>query len=284
MELLQRTASLPGVSGQWNSCSALPHCLGAVGSATPAMHGPTSRGQWAVQLLQCTAHCLGAVGSATPAILCLTARGQWAVELLLNTASLPGGSGQWSLSIESQTCMTTISLFRNNLPREGMQTATRTKSLDPPTRVFGLPSAPIAVCFRSSQPLVGLRFNRCREDEQLLSLIRRASGAKMLYIFDCRPKFNAVANTAISGGFVLAPAIRSSGALSFTPSQRPLWCTRHDAISVACSLHEPNPLRLSPIPFLPSAVKMSSMSALPHFYYIMQLCLSFVFQAINPVN
>ena len=25
-------------SGQWNSCNALPHCLGAVGSATPAIH------------------------------------------------------------------------------------------------------------------------------------------------------------------------------------------------------------------------------------------------------
>ena len=34
-ELLQCTASLPGGSGQWTSCSALPHCLG----------------QWAVQLL-----------------------------------------------------------------------------------------------------------------------------------------------------------------------------------------------------------------------------------------
>ena len=31
-------------SGQWNSCNALPHCLGAVGSATRAMRGPTSWG------------------------------------------------------------------------------------------------------------------------------------------------------------------------------------------------------------------------------------------------
>ena len=29
MELLQCTASPPGGSGQWNSCNALPHCLGA---------------------------------------------------------------------------------------------------------------------------------------------------------------------------------------------------------------------------------------------------------------
>ena len=65
------------------SHNALPHCLGAVGSATPAMHCLTALGQWAVELLSSTAtlprgsgqcnscnalpHCLGAVGSATPA-------------------------------------------------------------------------------------------------------------------------------------------------------------------------------------------------------------------------
>ena len=62
---LQCTASLLGSSGQCNSCNALPHCLRAVGTATPAMH-------------------------------CLTAWGQWAVKLLQCTASLPGGSGQWN--------------------------------------------------------------------------------------------------------------------------------------------------------------------------------------------
>ena len=54
-ELLQCTASLPGGSGQCNSCNALPHCLGAVGSGPPAMHCPTAWGQWAVDLLQSTA-------------------------------------------------------------------------------------------------------------------------------------------------------------------------------------------------------------------------------------
>ena len=49
--------------GQWISCNAQPHCLEAVGSTTPPMH-------------------------------CLTAYGQWAVELLLCTARLPRGSGQ----------------------------------------------------------------------------------------------------------------------------------------------------------------------------------------------
>ena len=93
--LLQCTASLPGGSGQWNSCNALPlcpggsgqwnscytlpHCLGAVGSGTPATHCLTALGQWAVQILQYTA--------ALP-------WGQWAVELLQCTAPLLGGSGQ----------------------------------------------------------------------------------------------------------------------------------------------------------------------------------------------
>ena len=92
------------------SCNTLPHCLGAVGSGTPAIHCRTAWGQWAGKFLHCTAappggsgrcnscnalpHCLGAVGSGTPAIHRLTARGQWAVELLQYTASLPGGSGQ----------------------------------------------------------------------------------------------------------------------------------------------------------------------------------------------
>ena len=110
MQPLQCTAPLPGGSGQWNPCNALPHCLGAVGSATPAIRCRTVWGQWAAEVLQFTAplpggsgqwtsgntlpHRLGAVGSATPAMHCLTAWGQWAVELLQCTASLPGASGQ----------------------------------------------------------------------------------------------------------------------------------------------------------------------------------------------
>ena len=135
---MQCTATLPGGSGQWNSCNTPSHCLGAVGSATPAMHCHTAWGQWAVQLLQCTAtppgggwqwnscharahqlggrgvlprrrslpkeryscnallHCLGAVGSATPAMHCHTAWGQWAVQLLQCTATTPRGSWQWN--------------------------------------------------------------------------------------------------------------------------------------------------------------------------------------------
>ena len=78
VELLQCTAPLPGGSGQCISCNALPHCLGAVGSATPAMHCLTA---------------LGAVGSGPPAMHCPTAWGQWAVELMQCTASLPGAVG-----------------------------------------------------------------------------------------------------------------------------------------------------------------------------------------------
>ena len=44
VDLLQRTALLPGGSGQCNSCNTRPHCLGAVGSATPAMHRLTAWG------------------------------------------------------------------------------------------------------------------------------------------------------------------------------------------------------------------------------------------------
>ena len=110
LELLQNTASLPGGSGQWNSCNALPHCLGAVGSATPAIHCLTAWGQWAIELLQCTTflpggsgqcnscntppNCLRAVGSGNPAMHCRTARGQWALQLLQCTITPPGGGGR----------------------------------------------------------------------------------------------------------------------------------------------------------------------------------------------
>ena len=111
MELLQCTVPLPGDSGQWYSCNALPLCLGALGSGPPTMHCRTAWGHRAVELLQSTAalprgsgqwnccnalpHCLGAVGSGTAAMHCRTAWGQWAVEILQCTTQLPGASGQW---------------------------------------------------------------------------------------------------------------------------------------------------------------------------------------------
>ena len=57
------------------------------------MHRLTAWGQWAVELLQCTASLPGAVGTRTSAMHYLTAWGQWAVELLQCSAPLPGGSG-----------------------------------------------------------------------------------------------------------------------------------------------------------------------------------------------
>ena len=80
LQLLQCTVPLPGGSGQWNSCNAPPHCLGAVGIGTPAMHCRTAWGQWAMGLLRHT----------TP-----RPWGQWAVGLPQCAALLPGSSGQW---------------------------------------------------------------------------------------------------------------------------------------------------------------------------------------------
>ena len=61
-----------------NSYNVPPHCLRVVGSATPNNALPL---------------CLRAVGSGTRATQCLTVWGQWAVELVLCTATPPGGSG-----------------------------------------------------------------------------------------------------------------------------------------------------------------------------------------------
>ena len=95
VEPLQCTAALSGGGGQCNFCNALPHCPGAVGSGTPAMHGLTAlRAVGSATHCNALPHCLGAVGSATPAMHYPTAWGQWAVQILQCTASLPGGSGQ----------------------------------------------------------------------------------------------------------------------------------------------------------------------------------------------
>ena len=118
----------PVFSGRWNSCNALPHCVGAVGCGTHAIHRRTPCGQWAVELLQCIAtlplgsklwnsrntppQCLwamgigtpamhggtswGAMGSGIPAMHRHTACGQWPVELVQCTATLHVGSGRWN--------------------------------------------------------------------------------------------------------------------------------------------------------------------------------------------
>ena len=78
-ELVQRTAPLLRGGAQWDSCNTLPHCLGAVGSATP---GTLCLSAW------------GTMGSGTPATHRPTAWGQSTIGLLQYTASLLGVSGQ----------------------------------------------------------------------------------------------------------------------------------------------------------------------------------------------
>ena len=115
--------------------TALPHCPGAVGSGSPAVHCHTALGQWAVELLRYTAalpwgsgqwkscrtalgpeqsnsrgtllQCLGAVGRGTPAAHRRTAWGQCTVGRLLHSA-LPLGavaSGQWNTCCTLPHCL-----------------------------------------------------------------------------------------------------------------------------------------------------------------------------------
>ena len=85
---LRCTASLPGASRQCNSCYALPHCLGAVGSGIAAME----------------LHCLGVVGSGNLVMQSLPALGQWAVQVLQCSGSLPAGSGHCLQAGQCNSC------------------------------------------------------------------------------------------------------------------------------------------------------------------------------------
>ena len=121
-ELLQCSATLLASRGQCNSCNALPHRLGATGSATPATQCLTAWGRWAVQVVKCTAtpprgsgQCnscnalpnrLGTVGSATLVVRGPTNWGDGEFysgggrclksELLHCAVTLCGCIGQWS--------------------------------------------------------------------------------------------------------------------------------------------------------------------------------------------
>ena len=90
--LLQCTALPPGGSEQWNSCYALPHCSGAVGSGTPAMREPTSWGESYSGGGRCPK-------SGNPATHCHAAWGQWAAELLSCRSTLLRGSGQRAVQL-----------------------------------------------------------------------------------------------------------------------------------------------------------------------------------------
>ena len=60
----------------------------------------------------------------------------------------------------------------------------------------------LASITRCSQPLVGVAGKRCREDERLVQNIMDANAqSHRIYIYDARPKVNAVANMAKGGGY-----------------------------------------------------------------------------------
>ena len=93
VELLQCTAALPGGSGQWTSCNALPHYLGAVGSGPPAIDCLTAWGSGQCNSCNALPHCLGAVGSGPPALHRLTAWGQCVISQGIGVSQkLCGGS------------------------------------------------------------------------------------------------------------------------------------------------------------------------------------------------
>ena len=80
----------------WGDGEACPRGGRSLKSGTLAMHCHAAWGQWAVQLLQCTASPHGCSGkwnfcNALPHYL-----GPWKVQLVQCTVSLPEGSGQWN--------------------------------------------------------------------------------------------------------------------------------------------------------------------------------------------
>ena len=87
---------LPGGTGLWTSCNTLPHCLGAVGSGTPAIHCPTAWGQWAVDLLQYTASLPrgSGQGSVLQEFHCPLPPGSEVVYCRRSTARCPRAVGQ----------------------------------------------------------------------------------------------------------------------------------------------------------------------------------------------
>ena len=107
MELLPCSATVPGGAGQWNSCNARAHQLRGRG-APPRRRLPPKKRESCNALL----HCLGAVGSATPVMHRLTACRQWAVKLLSCTTALPWG--QWAVQLSECTATLPRSSGRRN--------------------------------------------------------------------------------------------------------------------------------------------------------------------------
>jgi len=60
----------------------------------------------------------------------------------------------------------------------------------------------LATITRCSQPLTGMAGKRSREDEKMISFVMDANAqSHRIYIYDARPKVNAVANMAKGGGY-----------------------------------------------------------------------------------
>ena len=96
MELLQSGATLLGGCGQCSSRKILPHYPGTLRNAIPAMHCPTARGQWGVELLQCTATLPRGCGVQLLQYTTSLPRGSGRWDSYKSTASLPRGSGKWN--------------------------------------------------------------------------------------------------------------------------------------------------------------------------------------------
>ena len=60
------------------------------------MDSLTASAHWAVQLVHALPHYLEVLGSASPTMHWIMARGQWAVELLQCSASLRGENEHWN--------------------------------------------------------------------------------------------------------------------------------------------------------------------------------------------
>ena len=88
VELVQRSALLPGGGRPCTFCNVLPHRLGDVGSENLATRGLANWGDGE--------SCSGGghfLKSGTPAMHCHTPHRQLAVQLMLCTAPLPRSSG-----------------------------------------------------------------------------------------------------------------------------------------------------------------------------------------------
>ena len=75
VEPLQCTASLPGGSGQWHSCNALFHCLGAVDMEVRQCNASLPGDSGHCNSCNTLLLCLGAVGSGALVVHCLAAWG-----------------------------------------------------------------------------------------------------------------------------------------------------------------------------------------------------------------